>query len=134
MLLIGGAEKRDIDDEEELLRRIVRPDYIRPDRKLSSAIYKTRDGYPEQNLSVYIGTLVTPSDVTTAFPEHGVAGIFAHVPRSQQLDVVHRPSGVDKYPKLDAAHAEFEGQNDEGKCVVMARRSRTIVMHPQSHP
>ena len=128
-MMTGAKALVDIDDDDELYRRIV-SFHINSDGSVNSAAFKLR-GNPDPSISVDLAKLTTPQECARrpGRPGFGVAVLVAQVPRSLGFTVRHDPNPAED-PGNDA-HALIEGDNDKVKCRQLAAAAR-VLLHPSS--
>jgi hypothetical protein len=121
----------EIDDDDELYRRIVHY-FVLDDGRISSSAFKDRRGKPDRSISVDLARLTTPEACLARAPNPSfqLGVLVAGGPRSLGFEVRHDP-----LPD-NAAHALIEGQNTPEKCRRLAEMTRLvpITQDNQSQP
>ncbi len=116
----------EIDNDDQLYRRLITRDHINPDGSVNSAAFKGRNWKPDPHISVDLAKLTTPEKCLAypGRPGFSVGMLVARVPRSLGFTVRHAPE-PDNY-----AHSLIEGNNDRKKCRLLAEATTVILRGP----
>ena len=116
----------EIDNDDQLYRRLIIRDHINPDGSVNSAAFKGRNWKPDPHISVDLAKLTTPEKCLAypGRPGFSVGMLVARVPRSLGFTVRHAPE-PDNY-----AHSLIEGNNERKKCRLLAEATTVILRGP----
>ncbi len=112
-------EVRQIEDDDELYRRIA-PPFFKEDGSISSSAYKA-SGRPDKEISVDLAHLTTLEKTVQHRPNFGVGSLIARYPRGIGLEVVHDPL----YPDNEA-HSLIKGASNNAHCSQLAKNTKIL--------